>query len=98
MLGPADFRRASDGEALATTLSPGGGMGMYDEQIRQNLAMFDRAMKMFSPFAFGGGSDTAAAPARPAESPTAPTEDSLSEMKKQLEAMQAQIAKLASKD
>jgi hypothetical protein len=74
------------------------GLGIYDDQIRQNLAMFDRAMKMFSPFAFGGGADTTPATARPAESQAAPTEDSLSEMKRQLEAMQAQIAKLASKD
>ena len=28
------------------------GVGAFDEQIRQNLALFDRAMKMFSPFAF----------------------------------------------
>src|SRR3984957_12083786 len=34
-----------------TTLNPTG-IGVYEEQIRQNLALFDRAMKMFSPFAF----------------------------------------------
>src|ERR1700685_3903532 len=34
-----------------TTLNPTG-IGVYEEQIRQNLALFDRAMKMFSPFPF----------------------------------------------
>src|SRR3984957_16758353 len=28
------------------------GVGVFDEQVRQNLALFDRAMKMFSPFAY----------------------------------------------
>src|SRR4051812_42617289 len=28
------------------------GLGVYEEQIRQNMALFDRAMKMFSPFAY----------------------------------------------
>ena len=30
----------------------GAGIGAYEEQIKQNLALFDRAMKMFSPFAY----------------------------------------------
>src|SRR5665213_2141565 len=29
-------------------------MGVFDEQVRQNMALFDRAMKMFTPFAFRG--------------------------------------------
>src|SRR4051812_26468793 len=29
-----------------------GGANAFEEQIRQNLALFDRAMKMFSPFAY----------------------------------------------
>lgn len=80
------------------------GIGPYDEQIRQNMALFDRAMKMFSPFAFAGGREgDAPAPAAPAEPapPTAaapqPSEDSLADLKRQLEAMQAQIEKLATK-
>jgi polyhydroxyalkanoate synthesis repressor PhaR len=70
------------------------GAGAYEETIRQNLALFDRAMKMFSPFAFPGRAEEAAAP-RPAE--PAAAEDSLAELRKQMEAMQAQIEKLASK-
>src|SRR4051812_21065501 len=34
---------------------PTGPMGAYEELTRQNLQLFDRAMKMFSPFAFAPG-------------------------------------------
>jgi len=76
------------------------GMGVYEEQIRQNMALFDRAMKMFSPFAYARPED-APAPPPPAEpppaAPAAPSEDSLADLKRQLEAMQQQIEKLATK-
>jgi polyhydroxyalkanoate synthesis repressor PhaR len=76
------------------------GIGVYEEQIRQNMALFDRAMKMFSPFAYARPEDAPAAPA-PAEpppaAPSAPSEDSLADLKRQLEAMQQQIEKLATK-
>ncbi|TCS18170.1 polyhydroxyalkanoate synthesis repressor PhaR [Caulobacter sp. BK020] len=77
------------------------GMGVYEEQIRQNMALFDRAMKMFSPFAYARPEDGPAAPAEPpppaAPPPSAPSEDSLADLKRQLEAMQQQIEKLATK-
>ncbi|AYV46063.1 polyhydroxyalkanoate synthesis repressor PhaR [Caulobacter flavus] len=77
------------------------GMAIYEEQIRQNMALFDRAMKMFSPFAYSrpedAASETPAAPPPPAPAPAAPSEDSLADLKRQLEAMQEQIAKLATK-
>jgi polyhydroxyalkanoate synthesis repressor PhaR len=70
------------------------GLGAYDEQIRQNLALFDRAMKMFSPFAYAGRPEDAPAPAAPAKAEPA-ADDSLNALKKQMEEMQAQIEKLA---
>ena len=70
------------------------GTAAYEETIRQNLALFDRAMKMFSPFAFPRAEEPAAAAPKPAE-PGA--DGSLAELRKQMEAMQAQIEKLASK-
>jgi hypothetical protein len=77
------------------------GMAIYEEQIRQNMALFDRAMKMFSPFAYSrpedAAAETPAAPPPPAPAPAAPSEDSLADLKRQLEAMQEQIAKLATK-
>jgi polyhydroxyalkanoate synthesis repressor PhaR len=82
------------------SMAPGvalkGGMGVYDEQIRQNMALFDRAMKMFSPFAYTRPDESPAAPAPKAAEP-APSSDDLADLKKQLEAMRAQIDKLASK-
>ena len=78
--------------------TPGTGMGAYEDTIRQNLALFDRAMKMFSPFAYG------AQPGRPEETPAAAapppkaepkTDDALTQLRKQLDEMQAQIDKLA---
>lgn len=78
------------------------GLGVYEEQIRQNMALFDRAMKMFSPFAYTRPEDAPAAPAPAEPAPPAapapqPSEDSLADLKRQLEAMQQQIEKLATK-
>jgi polyhydroxyalkanoate synthesis repressor PhaR len=83
-------------------MAPGIGAGMtgYEDQIRQNLALFDRAMKMFSPFAFPTPADAAGAqPAAAPQPPPAaqPADDALGELRRRMEEMQAQIEKLASK-
>ena len=84
-----------------TGIVPGiGGVG-YEDQIRQNLALFDRAMKMFSPFAFSGKPGEAG-PAPAAQSAAPPKaepvqDDAVAELRKRMEEMQAQIEKLASK-
>ena len=75
--------------------------GGYEEQIRQNMQMFDRAMKMFTPFGFPGQGEDAPA-SETVETPEAearpsPADPALDELKAQLAAMQAQIAKLAEK-
>ena len=76
-----------------TAVAPTPALGMFDEQIRQNMALFDRAMKMFTPFAY-----------RPDELPSekhapapAKEDESLSEIKRQMAAMQEQIAALSKK-
>ena len=81
-----------------------GGLGYFEDQVRQNMMLFDRAMKMFSPFTFPGqpGGPGPAASADPAPgaaaAPAAAAEDeSLNDLKRRIEEMQAQIAKLASK-
>jgi len=73
------------------------GIGGYDEQIRQNMALFDRAMKMFSPFAYTKSSDEAAPPAEPAARAAPVADEAMTALRKQMEDMQAQIEKLASK-
>ncbi len=78
-----------------TALGQGAGLGAYEEQIRQNMALFDRAMKMFSPFAYANAKpEDAAVPPKPG--PAAPSaDDALVELRKRMEEMQAQIEKLA---
>jgi polyhydroxyalkanoate synthesis repressor PhaR len=68
------------------------GVGPFDEQVRQNLALFDRAMKMFSPFAYAKSEE----PARAQPAPP-PADEALAALRKQMEEMQAQIEKLAGK-
>ena len=77
------------------SLGQTGGTGVFEEQIRQNLALFDRAMKMFSPFAYAKSEEASPPPqaARPADS----SDEALTQLRKQMEEMQAQIDKLATK-
>ena len=85
---------------LGQSSAMAGGMGVYDEQIRQNLALFDRAMKMFSPFAYSApqaGRSDEPAPAAKAEPAKPAADDALADLRKRMEEMQAQIEKLASK-
>ena len=77
-----------------STLNPTG-IGVYEDQIRQNLALFDRAMKMFSPFPFRGEEGEAGAAS--AASATEPAKDDLAELRNQMAAMQEQLAALAKK-
>lgn len=76
-----------------------GGMfpfGRLDEMSKQNLAMFERAMRMFTPFGPVGASDEPPSAARPAAPAAAapssgPTFD---ELQKQIDALQKQIASI----
>ncbi|KPF82695.1 polyhydroxyalkanoate synthesis repressor [alpha proteobacterium AAP38] len=69
--------------------------GGFEEMSKQNIALFERAMRMFSPFnAEGGGvpmADTA-----PATSPEAKprAEDKFSELQKRLDELQTQMESL----
>ena len=67
-------------------------MGVFDEQIRQNMILFDRAMKMFTPFAFRAEES---APPTAQKTSSAKDEDTLVELKKQMAAMQEQLAALS---
>ena len=84
-------------EQLTTATPPG--MGVLDEQIRQNMVLFDRAMKMFTPFAFRPDEVSPAAPSAKsaAAAPAAKDDANLADIKRQMAAMQAQIAALSKK-
>ena len=75
-------------------LGQSGAANPSEETIRQNLQLFDRAMKMFSPFAFAKAEEAAPPPPPKAAEPAS---DDLGELRKQMAAMQAQIEKLATK-
>lgn len=75
---------------------------MFEDQIRQNMVLFDRAMKMFTPFAYPVRPDDApgAAPSPPPEaSPAAAaaSPETIAELKRQMEEMQKKLSKLADK-
>lgn len=88
---------------MASSWGPSAAFEAYQEQTRRNLALFEQAMKMWTPFT--GGLTTSAsgsterpvtAPEAPASAPAAePARDDLSEMRAQLAAMQAKIEKLS---
>ena len=62
--------------------------GFFEEQARQNMALFERTVRAFSPFA--------TSPASPEASPPAPEEE-LAELKRRMEDMGRQIERLAGK-
>ncbi|NKB47852.1 MAG: polyhydroxyalkanoate synthesis repressor PhaR [Alphaproteobacteria bacterium] len=74
-----------------------GGMfsfGQWEEVGKQNMAMFERAMQMFTPFAANGGGEP------PAEGPAAAEtgsddSDDMSTLKEQLKALQEQVDSLS---
>ena len=70
----------------------GGGNQMIENMTRQNLAMFERAMQMFSPFGAraAGGEETAETKSKPAAASS-----EVSELKEEIEAMRRQLAELS---
>ena len=85
-------------KAFAGAFTPAGAFEAYQEQARKNLAMFEQAMSMFSPF--GQVKSAAAKPDEEAKGKTeAPASgvapDELGELKVQLAAMQAKLEQLA---
>ena len=73
------------------------GAGLMEEAVKQNMAMFERAMKMFPafPYARPEGGEAPTAPT-PAAAPAADASgDALGEMRRQMDEMRAQIDRLA---
>ncbi|MGP1275617.1 MAG: polyhydroxyalkanoate synthesis repressor PhaR [Caulobacterales bacterium] len=72
--------------------SPAGSMALLEEQTRRNMAMFEQAMKMFTPFNPGSGPVSGAASAAPAPKEKS---DDVKALRDELEAMRAKLDKLA---
>ncbi len=76
----------------------GGGNNALENITRQNLAMFERAMKVFSPFGAMGTAGRDEAPeAPPAAAPPPPASkpEDIAQLKNEMEAMRQQLAELA---
>ncbi|HVZ68213.1 MAG TPA: polyhydroxyalkanoate synthesis repressor PhaR [Rhizomicrobium sp.] len=77
----------------------GGGNQVLENMTRQNLAMFERAMKMFSPFGMAAASSKSEEPARangaPQPEAKAKSSEDITELKNEMEAMRRQLAELA---
>ena len=75
--------------------TPGAGLmggGFMEAAAKQNMAMFENAMKMFPAFAYGRTDGEAPAPAPAAQPPADPAID---EMRRQMDEMRAQIDRIA---
>ena len=88
---------------FASTFGAAPGAAMFEEQVRKNTAMFERAMKMWTPFGFPGapgapGAEAGAEPPKPA-APGNPLLEAqaaaLEQMRRQMEEMQAQLSRLS---
>jgi len=85
---------------FASTFGAAPGAAMFEEQVRQNTAMFERAMKMWTPFGFPGvpGAEASAEATKPA-TPGNPLLEAqaaaLEQMRRQMEEMQAQLSRLS---
>jgi polyhydroxyalkanoate synthesis repressor PhaR len=74
--------------------------GPFEEMSKQNIAIFEKAMKMFSPFPneTGEANGQAPSPASAAPPPPAPAaEGSIRELTERLNALQSQIESLTAK-
>ncbi|MCE9648588.1 MAG: polyhydroxyalkanoate synthesis repressor PhaR [Parvibaculum sp.] len=84
---------------IANAFGGGARLGQFEEQIKQNFAMFDSAMRMFSPFANRQRAERGegvAAGEKDAEEGSQ-RDSEIDELKRQLAAMQAQLESLAKK-
>ncbi|TSD87168.1 polyhydroxyalkanoate synthesis repressor PhaR [Mycobacterium sp. KBS0706] len=70
--------------------------GAFEEMSKQNMALFERAMQMFTPFAAGkGGKPSGANPADPAAAEPAPAEQgSIDTLRQKLDELQRQVEEI----
>ncbi|MFC4725562.1 polyhydroxyalkanoate synthesis repressor PhaR [Glycocaulis abyssi] len=72
--------------------SPAGSMALLEEQTRRNMAMFEQAMKVFSPFNAAGQQESGSSAPTPAAKDK---NDDVKALRDELEAMRAKLDKLA---
>jgi polyhydroxyalkanoate synthesis repressor PhaR len=72
----------------------GGGNQMVENMTRQNLALFENAMAMFTPFGAAGGAAGKAEGGKPAAKPGPQGTEDIADLKEEMEAMRRQLAEL----
>ncbi|MET0546768.1 MAG: polyhydroxyalkanoate synthesis repressor PhaR [Caulobacterales bacterium] len=84
--------RMREAMTKAMGITPGvpSAIGLFEEQLRQNMTMFENAAKMFTPFVPVPGRPEAPKTAEPAKD-----EGDISELKKQLDSMQKKLDALS---
>jgi polyhydroxyalkanoate synthesis repressor PhaR len=87
------FTKNQDAMKTRVAEAFGGGTSALEAMARQNLQMFERAMKMFSPFTIPGATSSDEAPKTAGDGPK-PGED-INALKSEIEAMRKQLAELA---
>ena len=90
---------ATNQEALRKTMEDALGgfnpFGQFEEVSKQNMAMFENAMKMFSPFYAEGNAPTASQQPRTEDAPAPQAGGDLDDIRAKLEAMQKQLDSLS---
>jgi polyhydroxyalkanoate synthesis repressor PhaR len=69
-------------------------MQKFEEQIRQNMNMFEQAIQMFTPFAMPASTER---PSEPSSNNSTDGDDKISQLKDEIMAMQAKLDELAKK-
>ncbi len=74
----------------------------FESMGKQNMAMFEQAMRLFNPFAAGQGSNSNTPPQpangpEPAKSDAAPNDAKIDELKRKLDELQSQLAEFSKK-
>lgn len=82
---------------MAKAFGTGSTGNLMEEAVKQNMAMFQNAMKMFPAFTAYGNARPEPEAERPAPAPAPDAADPLDEMRRQMDEMRAQIERLATK-
>ncbi|HEY2033320.1 MAG TPA: polyhydroxyalkanoate synthesis repressor PhaR [Rhizomicrobium sp.] len=88
---------AKNQEAMKSRVAEafGGGSSALEAMTRQNLQMFERAMKMFTPFSMPGAASAEESPKAANGAGAAKQSEEISELKNELEEMRKQLSELA---
>ena len=88
---------AKNQEAMKSRVAEafGGGSSALEAMTRQNLQMFERAMKMFTPFTMPGAQPGSHDEAPKASNGAAKQSEEINELKSELEEMRKQLSELA---